>query len=388
MVASLGGRAYADDIPSVLVIHSYHPDLSWTAKLTAGIDDGFSSGEIEVFHEYLDAKRYPQLEHGQAFLDYLNQKYANAGIDVLMVSDDPGLGLVLAERTELLAELPIVFLGINRIDPALVNRSGVTGVFETHSVVETATEALHQHDADALIVMTDSSETGRANLARIDEIRLSPDRPEQIVVIKNVALDEISERFQDYPENWPIMLAGQLRREGTGGALVEFEEGVETLRSQLPNPIYGDAEMLLGRGIVGGKLLDGAHHARQAAQLAQRILNGESVDDITPIEASENLWMFDARELARFNIDLGELPPHSELINQESSFYQRYQGLVWITVVAFSASGLIILLLIDVLRRRAAAAQVLRENEQRYRDLAESGADLFWEIDTQLCFSY
>ncbi len=388
VVGADGAAAIAADTPAVLVVHSYHADLSWTASLTAGIDEGFAGSEVEVFHEYLDAKRYPQLEHGQAFLAYLNEKYADAGIDVLMVSDDPGLDLVLGQRSDGLADLPMVFLGINHVDPALLELPGVTGVFETHSVVETAVEALQQHQTNTLIVINDSSETGQAKLARLNEIYQRADVSAELVVLEDVDISQIEARFEDAAANWPVFLAGQLRQGSAEAPLVEFVDGVEALRSHIPNPIYSDFEKLLGHGIVGGKVLNGAHHAGQAVQLAQRILYGESVDDIEPIQVSENLWTFDAQELARFDIDLADLPLGSALINQELSFYQRYRGLVWITVAAFSASVLIIVLLIEVLRRRAVAEQILRDNEQRYRDLAESGADLFWEIDTQLRFSY
>ncbi|MEO0757984.1 MAG: EAL domain-containing protein [Cyanobacteria bacterium J06648_16] len=378
----------AADPPTVLVIHSYHADLSWTSSLKSGIDSGFEGANVRVFHEYLDAKRYPQLAHGERFLQYLDRKYEDAGVDVLLVSDDPGLLVMVDHRDDWLETIPLVFLGINHVEPALLTLAGATGVFETHSVAETAAEALRQTETDTLIVVNDSSETGQANQERLEAIRQMPNAPERIVIVNDLQLDQIKQRFQAYPSDWPIFLMGQLRHDSVTGPLVEFVEGAEALRAQLPNPIYSHTEMLLGSGIVGGKLLDGEHHARQAVQLTQRILNGENPDDIPPIQTSENLWMFDAQELARFDIDSTSLPYGSKLVNEEVSFYQRYRQLVWMTAGAFTSSVLIIFLLIEIIRRRAAAAKILQENEQRYRDLAESGADLFWETDTALCFRY
>ncbi|KAI9135691.1 EAL domain-containing protein [Acaryochloris sp. CCMEE 5410] len=42
----------------------------------------------------------------------------------------------------------------------------------------------------------------------------------------------------------------------------------------------------------------------------------------------------------------------------------------------------------EVLRRRAQVEKTLRENEKRYRDLAEVGANTFWELDINLNLSY
>ena len=49
---------------------------------------------------------------------------------------------------------------------------------------------------------------------------------------------------------------------------------------------------------------------------------------------------------------------------------------------------LIILLLMEVIRRREIEEKLLRENERRYKDLAEAGANIFWELDANLSFIY
>src|SRR5262249_16881647 len=53
-------------------------------------------------------------------------------------------------------------------------------------------------------------------------------------------------------------------------------------------PIYGIAVSYLGKGIVGGSLLDQEGMGREAADLALRILRGERVGDI-PV--SEPKWL-------------------------------------------------------------------------------------------------
>ncbi|MCW8915560.1 MAG: ATP-binding protein [Magnetovibrio sp.] len=42
----------------------------------------------------------------------------------------------------------------------------------------------------------------------------------------------------------------------------------------------------------------------------------------------------------------------------------------------------------EEIRQRQIADQSLRENEQRFRDIAESASDWFWETDSQHCFTY
>ena len=61
---------------------------------------------------------------------------------------------------------------------------------------------------------------------------------------------------------------------------------------------------------------------------------------------------------------------------------------VSLTVILGLASLLICALLIEVMRCRRVQVQLLQENEKRAHDLAHLSADLFWELDKDLKFSY
>ena len=158
---------------NILVIHSYHPELSWTDQVKQGIDQSFQKRrpKAKVFHEYLDGKRLPALEHSQSFLELIQEKYQKIPLDALMVSDDPGLQLILQVRDQYFPKVPIVFLGINHVQPELYNVPGLTGVFEKHSVAKTVQVAKQLTGEDGLIVINDSTETGQANIKRINEIK-------------------------------------------------------------------------------------------------------------------------------------------------------------------------------------------------------------------------
>ncbi|NEQ49080.1 MAG: GHKL domain-containing protein [Leptolyngbya sp. SIO3F4] len=348
---------------NVLVIHSYNPELSWTEKEKQGIDDGFQSSRhsVTVYHEFLDAKRYPDLAHHQAFLSYLHEKYQNTDLQLLMVADDPGLNMVLANRDECFKNLPVVFMGINHVQDKLLTIPWLTGVFETHSYEETILEAERQTQSNHILVLIDSTETGDANLKRLRQLQASNDILPEITVVEDVTPATITEIFKQYPRDWPILLRGQLRADDENGALLPFEKTVQVLRSQLENPIYTVSGHELGHGVVGGKVLEGSYHAEQAVQLAEKILDGTPVNQIEPIINAKNQWIFDHKELKHFNISQGNLPANSLLINVEPSFYQQHRQLVWYALSIFSLGALIILLLLDAIRRQKQAEITLEK---------------------------
>lgn len=375
---------------NILVIHSYHPELSWTDQVKQGIDQSFQKRrpEAKIFHEYLDGKRLPALEHSQSFLELIQEKYQKIPLDALMVSDDPGLQLILQVRDQYFPKVPIVFLGINHVQPELYNVPGLTGVFEKHSVAQTVQVAKQLTGADGLIVINDSTETGQANIKRINEIKQLPNMPQSIAIILDVTPKELPQKLSAYPSTWPVFPIGQLRQGHAKGKLINFETDTQILRDKLPNPLFTDTVMRVGSGAIGGKVLEGGYHADQAVRLVEQILDGANPTDLEPIAESKNLWMFDARELKRFRINPRDLPVGSMVLYSEPSFYDQHQGLVWVVFGAFSSSLVMIALLIEVLRRRAQVEKTLRDNEKRYKDLAEVGANTFWELDINLNLSY
>ncbi|MEM9274500.1 MAG: EAL domain-containing protein, partial [Cyanobacteria bacterium P01_F01_bin.143] len=374
---------------NILVIHSYHSEFSWTRNLKEGIDESFSENnkDINVFHEFLDAKRYPNLEHGQSFLNHIRTKYQNTNIDILMVSDDPGLDLILNNKNQYFANIPLVFLGINHVQSKLLKLPQATGVFENRDIAAIILEAQRQTNSNQIIVINDSTQTGQANLRNLQECCRVYELPQQIKIIDDLEPQNIKSIFEGYSENIPVLLLGQLIN-SANGELYGLEKGAEILRSQIPNPIYGFNPAALNHGIIGGKFLEGKHHAEQATEIVKNILQGSNIENIKPIIKADNRWIFDAKELKKFNIELEYLPNDSEIINLESSFYEKYKSLVWLTSSAFMVTLLIIALLIQIIRKGETTKKILRENKSRYKDLAEAGANIFWEIDPSLKFCY
>lgn len=381
-------KSHAQD--NVLVIHSYHSNLFWTKHIKEGIDQHFnqSKQDVTIFHEFLDSKRYPKLQHSQSFLKYIDQKYKDTPIDVLMVSDDPGLDLILKVKQQYFKQIPIVFLGINHITPKLLKTPEVTGVFENRDVSETIVEAYKQTTSDTLIVINDSTQTGQANQRKINQVKLAGSSFKNIEIINDLVPEEINTKLSQFSQDTPVFLIGQLRDNSKNGALINFESCIKILRSKINNPVYAVTIEVLNRGIVGGRFLEGKTHAQEAVKLTNKILQGVPVEDVKPILKAENSWFFDAKELKKRNIDIESLPEDSEIINLKVSFYEKHRRLVWITTIAFSTTLLIIILLIEIIRRSSITEKILRENKVRYKDLAQAGANIFWEINSQGNFSY
>ena len=368
--ASTNDSIEIDESVKVLVIHSYHSNLSWTRALKAGIDQGFGSN-VTVYHEFLDAKRHPELLHQEAFLEYIKTKYEDTQLFMLMVTDAPGMTMVLANQKDYFPDLPVVFMGVNHVQEELLAHPLITGVFENHSNGETIIEASRHNQADSVIVISDSTSTGQGTLQSIQAVLSEYNNSLNVVVLEDLVTSDIAETLGDYPDHWPIFLAGQLREGAVDGSLTPFELESSLIREHVPNPIYVNNIIRVGEGAVGGKLLDGQYHAQQAVQLAQQIVDGTDVADVEPVLEAKNQWIFDAQVLEQVGIDANLLPADSVLMNVQPSFYRQYRYLVWGTLFVFSVGTVTITVLSYAIGKQKHAERLLRENEKQLESRVE-----------------
>lgn len=108
-----------------------------------------------------------------------------------------------------------------------------------------------------------------------------------------------------------------------------YEESIDLIAEKAKVPIYGLWDFYLGRGLVGGFLINGYSQGEMAAKLALRMLRGEAPGQIPVVRQSPNSYMFDYRQLVRFGVDFQKLPPDSVILNRPVSFYEQYHTLVW-----------------------------------------------------------
>lgn len=359
---------------NILVVHSYHPEQTWTKQTKKGIDKGFLDNDLDVivFHEFLDLKRYPEAKHQDIFFDYIQEKYKNTSIRLVMLGDDPALNIALERRNSFIHDYPIVYFGINYVKDSLIRRPNLTGVFEKHSALETIAEAIRQTHSKGLILVTDSTDTGIAGRKNIKGIKKLPNAPDNIIELVDVVDSEIEETFSKYPSDWPIYMLGQLRSGKKNGPLVDIIKETELLTKLLPNPIYSTSFDKLGHGIVGGKILSGSYHAQQAVEIAEKILSGVSISNIHPILTSKNQWIFDDRQLKKHDINLKDLPLESIIIYKKKSWFEMNFNLLisFSLILVFGVA--IILFLLLLIQKLQNTAQSLRENQFKLKQAQET----------------
>jgi signal transduction histidine kinase len=82
---------------------------------------------------------------------------------------------------------------------------------------------------------------------------------------------------------------------------------------------------MLGKGMMGGRLLNLPGHGAASAQMAVRILNGASPGSLAKFSPSPNQFMFDYNQMSRYGIGESQLPADSIVINRPPGFLRTYK---------------------------------------------------------------
>lgn len=195
----------------------------------------------------------------------------------------------------------------------------------------------------------------------------------------NLVLDDIVRELERLPHDNLVLLLSYANDKT--GQPFDIADVTKLFSQHSPVPVYGHAEIRLGHGIVGGKLLNPTAVAAEAAMLIQRILRGEDIGKIPVGTKSTSQYMFDYQQMERFHIPLSSLPPDSIVLNRPVSFYAAHKDVILTASAIIVFLSIVILLLIVNIVQRRRSARALRESEAKYIDLYENAPDMYYSVD-------
>jgi diguanylate cyclase (GGDEF)-like protein len=348
---------------NVIFLHSYDDSYHWDQGLKRGFTHAVETQpNIHVYHEYMDAKRFPTIDHQSNFYDYLTDKFKHRDISALVIADDPAMDFYLSYPKTELANIPVIFMGINKISPELISSQHITGIFEQRDLNQAVIDIKSVLDNDELIVLTDTTATGMAFKKMIDNVR-PPNTPQHIYYLEDMTPESLGSKIQFYSQEIPILVAGQLRDSKTNG-LLEWERAFQIINQQVSNPFFSIFESGLDYGALGVYQLDPEQHAKHAAQLLIRYLQGTPINQLATVTELQSSWYWNAHKLGQYQITNNKLPIGSLIIGQPLTVYElnRTQALAYAAIL-FTSLFMILLLLV-----------ILKKNKQTQRALLEKVA--------------
>ena len=348
----------------ILIVNSYHKEFEWTDAQIAGALEVLTSAidDLELYVEYLDTKRIVfEGEYINLLSRMFRLKYKDVMLDAIITTDDNALRMVMKLHEDVFRGVPVVFCGVNDYHPSLLaGRDQFTGLVEVLDIKPTIDLAMKLHpETRKVFVIVDDTPTGMGQRRAVAAVAAQyKDLHFEYLKGEDLTHDELLAKLAKLDSDSIVLLTVWLR-DKTGAFLAPETEGPRISESSTV-PVYGIIDMYLGKGIVGGKVLNSRPHGRMAAEIVVRILNGERPTDIPVVIESVNPYMFDSRQLSRWDIREHDLPEGSTILYRPFSFYGEYRNLIWRVIAAFAALVLLLLLLTaNVIRRKRNEEEVL-----------------------------
>ena len=311
---------------------------------------------LQFFSEYLDLVRFPQPTHLPELANYLDHKYSDTKIDLVICFGFPALQFWLDREPRLFRNVPVLFFGVEERRLAGLqlpsNVAGLTINFDDKALLALALR-LHPRTTNVFLAggttdferfwISERLRTLRSYKPRLLVRDLSALPPAEMAATLG--------RFQD------------LYRDAAG-RYYQGREAVDLVCRSSNSPVYGFYWDYVGKGLVGGRVLN-IEVGNRAAKMGMHLLDGDSPALIGVHAALINLDDLDGRQLTSWHIDKALLRPGSMVLFDTPSFWDLYKWrIVAIGLFCFLETMLLFALFVQLTRRKRADFAVQRLNGQ------------------------
>ena len=347
----------------------------WTDSLTSGIIEGFSQhSDYNLFIEYLDCKKFGKSRF-EVEKNLIKQKYEGIPISGVLVTDNDALDFAFQYGDELFPNVPVVFSGVSNPEDYPLESSDYYGFKEMTSnnmILDLVGRILP--DAKRILIIADETTTGIIYRHELQKLASSNSHL-QLYFPETMDLDSIcklSGSERDYDAIYYFGIS-----QDKYGELIDHAKLLEKICLLAKVPLFGNNNLLNGRGLVGGMFLDGEQNGIESAKLLLSLLNSARKDTIRHIHFPFMRYFFDGKMLEKYGISKDLIPPGSVVINRHELIDEGYFKPL-VGVLVFLVFVVIVLVLVNARRKneqRKSSSQLVQikarkdELEEAYNQL-------------------
>jgi C4-dicarboxylate-specific signal transduction histidine kinase/ABC-type uncharacterized transport system substrate-binding protein len=363
---------------SVLLLYGEARALPAALDIDEAIRGRFRAADFEVrfFTEYLDLSWTSDPRYLERLRAFLASKYLNRRIDVIMTMGAPALRFALEHRAALFAGVPIIFTAVPPGGAVpMGGDTGVTGVWMAAEAAATVDAARRlQPQARRLVVVAGAATQDRFFVEDVRRDLKGRAQGLETSYLVGLPMARLREALAGLSRDAMVLYVSMLR--DGDGKVYSTRESLRILAPASGAPIYGLSETMIGQGIVGGRVVSFRAQGAQAAELALRVLRGETAERMPPVAAPPNMFVFDHPEVARWGLRERDLPEGSVIANRPPSLWAVYGTHFVVGAAVIAVEGALIVMLLVSRRRRRRAEAALRERLAFERLVSELSATL------------
>jgi PAS domain S-box-containing protein len=367
----------------VLILHSFGQQVEpfWTVAGAFRTELSLRSrNPIEFYEGSLETARFLEGDIDRPFADYL-RALLNQPPDLVVPVGAPAFHFVQRHRGDLFSDVPVLVAGIeSRHLSSIELGPRTTAVTFSLDLVGFIKDILHVlPGTNRMSVVIGDSPLDRYWVEEMRQAWQVFNGKIEFTWFSDLTLAGMRERVEAMPPHSAIVFA--LNDFNASGVPNEPGAALDALTKATSAPIFGFFEPELGHGVVGGRLTDVRGLGIRSADMAMRILNGESPGSIPAYAAPPPVPQFDWAQLRRWRIDTSRLPPGSVIRYREPSLWEEYRWRIMAAGVLVALEAMLILLLMKNRERLHATRLDLLKNQENVRLAAHAARLGFWTLD-------
>lgn len=346
----------------VLYISSYNNSFDNVEMQIRGLKSVFEPANISMDVQYMDMLNYNSKANLDAFKRTLQIKFSRKNsYDAVILGDDFALSFALDYQDDFFKNIPLFFMGVeneNLVEEAEKNPlvAGFVVKKDLQETIEIAMKlfpkskviyaiyddspsgikqqsaffALKQNYPGYLFRGIDASEYSREGLGNILDVI----EKNNIVVCLGVAVDK--------DDNW-----------------YSSADTTYFVASHTAVPVFSDNAYTIGRGFIGGKVINNEDMARAAAKTVKSIIDGEVDIKNLAVKDFKSEYLFDSDVMKKFKVS-GKALSNVIYLNKAKNYWSKYSAIlspfVEIFVFLLVIFAILIANLIEVYKSRKVIA--------------------------------
>jgi len=342
----------------VLVVHALKIKRPWNVLFNRYFAEALqeinlSLENIEI--ESLDLLQFKDANYQEIVKKQLEHKYANSAPDIIIITFASTIEFIL--ENNLFPDIPKIFIlptpsGFEE----LPNSVTLPFAYEFKKNIEHALTLLP--DTKSIYVVAGNGLMDKRLVSEFHNETKEFGNRVSINYLDDLNVEELLRHIEHLPDDSFIYyLTYSLDFQGKAVITRDFTKRIAEHSNR---PVFSWLDLhALGNGILGGRVTTTRASATMSVDIVKRVFQGESIDSIIPPPPYVE-YIYEWRELKKWDIDLRKLPPDSVIQNRTYTFFEMFKWRIIGGIVLLTIESLLILFLLINMRKRKAAEHELR----------------------------
>lgn len=280
----------------------------------------------KISYEYIDEKISADPVLSATVVTFLQHKYDWRNIQLIMGVMPAGSAFLLEHGAKFAKDVPCLYvLPSPQQRQALAKGLGVGVIQSTGDAIEGTIKNIHTllPEAKNLYVVAGVGADDQEYLLRTKRLLAQDASFARVTYLAGLDSDELLNELSKAPKESAILLLIYVVNQY--GQPVTTTQVLRTLSPVLHIPIFSFYDTPFGNGIVGGNLTSSGAYGEAAAEAAYRLLAGAKESFSMTVSPR---FIYDWRQLKRWNIDERRLPAGSQVRYVQYSTWDLYRGYI------------------------------------------------------------